>query len=153
MFQVLCVQLLSCVRFFMTPWTVALQAPLSMGFPRQEYWSGLPFPPSGDLPDPGIKPASLVSHCIDTRILYYCTTWEAPLCSISSVQFSSVAQSCLTLCDPMDCSTPGCPVHHQLLELAQIRVHQVSDAIQPSHPLLSCSPPAFSFNQHQGLIQ
>ena len=45
----------------MTPWTVALQAPLSMGFPRQEYWSGLPFPPSGDLPDPGIKPASLVS--------------------------------------------------------------------------------------------
>ncbi|CAM9604088.1 unnamed protein product [Rangifer tarandus platyrhynchus] len=53
------------------------------------------------------------------------------------IQFSSVAQSCLTLCDPMDCSTPGFPVHHQLPKLAQIHVHRVSDAIQPSHPLLS----------------
>ena len=118
-----CVCRLSCfsrVRLLVTLWS---QAPLSMGFSRQEHWSGLPCPPSGDLPDPGIKPASLVSHCIDTRILYYCTTWEAPLCSISSVQFSSVAQSCLTLCDPMDCSTPGCPVHHQLLEPTQADVH------------------------------
>ena len=57
-------------------------------------------------------------------------------------QFSSVAQSCLILCDPMDCSTPGLPIHHQLLELAQIHVRQVSDAIQPSHPLSSPSPPA-----------
>ena len=54
-------------------------------------------------------------------------------------QFSSVAQSCPTICDPMDCSTPGFPVHHQLLELAHIRVHRVGDAIQPSHPLLSPS--------------
>ena len=52
-------------------------------------------------------------------------------------QFSSVTQSCLTLCDPMDCSTPGFPVHHQLLELAQTHVHQVGDAIQPLHPLSS----------------
>ena len=65
---------------------------------------------------------------------------------ISSVQFSSVAQSCLTLCIPMDSSTPGFPVHHQLPELAQIRVHRVSDALQPSHPLLSSSPPAFNLN-------
>ena len=57
-----------------------------------------------------------------------------------SVQFSSVAQSCPTLCDPMDCSRPGFPVHHQLTELAQTHVHQVSDAIQPSHPLSSPSP-------------
>ena len=57
--------------------------------------------------------------------------------------FSSVAQSCPTLCDPMDCSTPGFPVHYQLLELAQTHVHPVSDATQPSHPLSSPSPPAF----------
>ena len=57
------------------------------------------------------------------------------------------------LCDPMDCSTPGLPVHHQLLELAQTNVHQVSDAIQPSHPLSTPSPPAFNFSQHQGLFQ
>ena len=62
------------------------------------------------------------------------------------VQFSSVAQSCAALCDPMDCSTPGFPVHLQLLELAQTHVHQDGDAIQPSHPLLSPSPPAFSLS-------
>ena len=57
--------------------------------------------------------------------------------NVLSVQFSSVAQLCLTLCDPMDCSTPGFPVHHQIPELAQTHVHRVSDAIQPSHPLSS----------------
>ena len=64
-------------------------------------------------------------------------------------QFCSVAQSCLTLFDPKDCRMPGFPVHHQLPE--RIQVHQVSDAIQPSHPLLSPSPPAFNLSQHQGL--
>ena len=68
------------------------------------------------------------------------------------IQLSSVSQSCPTLCDPMDCSTPGFPVHHQLLELAQTHVHQVSDAIQPSHPLSSPSPPPFNISQHQGLF-
>ena len=67
--------------------------------------------------------------------------------------FSSVAQSCPTLCNPMDCSTPGFPVHHQLLELTQTHVHRVGDAIQPSHPLSSPSPPAFSLSQHQGLFK
>ena len=62
---------------------------------------------------------------------------------ISSVQFSSVAQSCSTLCDPMNHSTPGLPVHHQLPEFTQIHVHRVSDAIQPSHPLSSPFPPAY----------
>ena len=62
--------------------------------------------------------------------------------SFSSVQFSSVAQSCPTLCDPMNRSTPGLPVHHQLPEFTQTHVHRVSDAIQPSHPLSSPSPPA-----------
>ena len=71
---------------------------------------------------------------------------------ISLFQFSSVAQSCPTLCDPMNCSTPGLPVHHQLLEFTQTRVHRVNDAIQPSHPLLSPSPSAFNLFQHQGLF-
>ena len=70
-----------------------------------------------------------------------------------SVQFSSVTQSCPTLWDPMNCSTPGLPVHHQLLEFTQTHVHWVSDLIQPSHPLLSPSPPAFNLSQHQGLFQ
>ena len=69
------------------------------------------------------------------------------------IQFSSVAQSCLTLCDPMDCSMPGFPVHHQLPELAQSHVHRVSDAIQPSHPLSSPSSPAFNLSQRQGLFK
>ena len=68
-------------------------------------------------------------------------------CTSQSV--SSVTQSCPTLCDPMDCSTPGFPVHHQLLEFTQIHVHQVGDAIQSSHPLMSSSPPAFNFSQHR----
>ena len=70
-----------------------------------------------------------------------------------SVQFSSVAQSCPTLCDPMDCSTPGLPVHHQLLEFTQTHVHWVDDAIQPSHPLSSPSPPTFNLSLHQGLFK
>ena len=70
-----------------------------------------------------------------------------------SIQFSSVAQLCLTLCNPMDCSMPGLPVHHQLPEFTQIHVHRVSDAIQPSHPLSSPSPPAPNPSQHQSLFQ
>ena len=66
---------------------------------------------------------------------------------------SEVAQSCPTLWDPMDYSTPGFPVHHQLLEFTQIHVHWVGDAIQPSHPLSSPSPPALNLSQHQGLFQ
>ena len=68
-------------------------------------------------------------------------------------QFSSVAQSCPTLCNPMDCSTPGLPVQCQLLEFTQTYVHWVGDAIQPSHPLLSPSPPAFTLSHHQGLFR
>ena len=70
-----------------------------------------------------------------------------------SVQFSLVTQLCPTLCDPMDCSTPGFPVHHQLLKLTQTQPHRVSDAIQPSHPLSSPSPPTFNLSQQQGLFQ
>ena len=130
----------SSVQLFVTPWTVAYQASPSMGFSRQEYQSGLPFPSPGDLPDPGIKPGSpeLQADALPS---------EPPL------QFSSVAQSCPTLCDPMNRSTPGLPVHHQLPEFTQTHVHRVSDAIQPSHPLSSPSPPAPNPSQHQGLFQ
>ena len=69
------------------------------------------------------------------------------------VQFSSVPQSCLTLCDPTDCSTPGLPVHHQLLEFTQTHVHWVGDAIQPSHPLSSPFPLALNLSEHQGCFQ
>ena len=72
---------------------------------------------------------------------------------ISSVQYSSVAQSCPTLCNPVNRSTPGLPVHHQLPEFIQTHVHQVGDAIQPSHPLSSPSPPAPNPSQHQSLFQ
>ena len=71
----------------------------------------------------------------------------------SSVQFSSVTRLCLTLCDSMNRSAPGLPVHHQLPEFTQTHVHRVNDAIQPSHPLLSLSPPALNLSQHQGFFQ
>ena len=88
----------------------------------------------------GLNPGLLhCKHCL------YCLSHQD--------QFSSVTQSCLTLCNPMDCSIPGFPVHHQLPELVQTHVHQVGDAIQPSHSLSSPSPPAFNLSQHQGLFQ
>ena len=74
------------------------------------------------------------------------------MAACDSVHFSSVAQLCLTLCDPMNHSTPGLPVHNQLPEFTQTHVHRVSDATQPSHPLSSHSPPAFNLSQHQGLF-
>ena len=170
----------SCAQLFVTPWTAALQTPLFMGFSRQEYWSGLPWPPLGDLPDPGIETMSLTSPILAGGP-FFSATWEAqfgrvrrqsltylqylkavvlPVCSqdqhhpgMNSVQFSSVTQSLLTLCDPMNRSTPGLPVHHQLPEFTQTHVRGVSDAIQPSHPLSSPSPPAPNPSQHQSLFQ
>ena len=80
-------------------------------------------------------------------------TMPKPLTVFSSVQFNSVAQSCLALCDPMNCSTPGLPVHRQLPEFTQTHIHQVGDAIQPSHPLSSPSPLAPNPSQYQSLFQ
>ena len=77
----------------------------------------------------------------------------AYLCDSQHLKFSSVTQSCPTLCNPMDCSTPGLPVHHQLPGPTQTHVHHISNAIQSSHPLSSPSPPTFSLSQHQGLFQ
>ena len=139
----------------MIPSFVGCQASLPMVFPRQEFWSWLPFPPLGDLPDPGIEPGSpaLQVDCLPLAPpgkqllfvkLYYFK---------QSVPFSSVTQSCPTLYDPMNHSTPGLPVHHQLPEFTQTHIHRDSDAIQPSHPLSSPSPPAPNPSQHQSLFQ
>ena len=121
-----------------TPW-VAHRVPLSMGFSRKEYWRVCHFLLQGIFLTQGSNPCLLHSK----RILYLLSY---------SVQFSSVAQSCLTLWDPMDHSMPGLPVHHQLPEFTQTHLHWVGDAIQPSHPL-SPSPPAFNLSQHQGLFK
>ena len=85
----------------------------------------------------------------------FCPTqhMQQVLSQFSSDLLNSVTQSCPILCDHMDCSIPGFPVHHQLLEPAQTHVFWVSDAIQSSHPLFSPSPPTFSLSQHQGLFQ
>ena len=87
------------------------------------------------------------------RVKIYITPRKFTSTLFSQYPPSSVAQSCPTLCDPMNHSMPGLPVHHQLLELTQTHVHRVGDAIQPSHPLLSPSPPALSLPQHQGLFK
>ena len=167
----------------MTPRTVACQAPLSKGFSRQEYWSGLPCPPPGDgveprsptlqvdsLPSepPGnskntrVDSLSLLQGIFSTQelnqglqhckwILYQVSyQGSLPIKKISSVQFSSVVS---TLCDPMNRSTPGLPVHHQLPDFTQTHVHRVGDAIQPPHSLSSHSPPSLNPSQHQGLFQ
>ena len=102
---------------------------------------------------------SQLSHKGSPFICYHSVTRQAPLSMELSRQeywsgsVSSVAQWCQTLCDPTDCSTSGLLVQHQLRELAQTHVHRVSDAIQPSHPLLFPSPLAFSLSQHQSLFQ
>ena len=83
---------------------------------------------------------------------FFCSCLKGYVVS-SSTQFSSVAQSCLTFCNPMNCSTPGLPVHRQFPESTQIHVHWVSDAIQPSYPLTSPFPLVLNLSQHQGLFK
>ena len=129
-----------------SPWSVAWQALLSMRLPRQEHWSGLHFPSPGDPPSPGIYSRLL---CL---LHLQITTVSPGEPRHDTVQSSSILQACPALW-PLDCSTPGLPVHHQLPQLTQTPVHRVSDAIQPSHPLSSPSPPAVNLSQHQGLFQ
>ena len=106
----------------------------------------------------GCKEKGTLSHCWwECKLIQplWRTVWrflKKLEIELPSVQFSSVAQSCLALCDPMNCSMPGLPVHHQLLEFTQTHVHQVGDAIQPCHPLSSPSPPAPNPSQHQSLF-
>ena len=142
----LCPQFFSPVRRFATPLTAVRQALLSMGFTRQKCRSGLLFP------SPGIFPTQESNQSL--------LHWQAdslPLSHLGSPCFSqsvsSVTQSCPTLCDPMNRSTSGLPVHHQLREFTQTHVHRVGDATQSSHPLLSPSHPAPNPSHHQGLFQ
>ena len=93
---------------------------------------------------PLIVPFEKQMFLILTKLTFFPLPW---------FQFTSLAQSGQTLCNPMDCSMPSFPVHHQLPELAQTHIYWVSDAIQPSHPLLSPSPPTLDLSQHQGLFQ
>ena len=126
-FQFSSVQLLSHVQLFATPWTAARQASLFI----TNSWS-------------------LLKHrSIDMR----CHSMISSSINGVSDQIRSVTQSCPTLCDPMDCSMPGFPVHHYLPEFAQTHVHWVSDAILPSHPLQPPSPLALNLSQNQGFFQ
>ena len=95
------------ICLFATPWTVVFQAPLSMGFFRQQYWSGLPFPSLGDLPNPGITPTSLTSPAMASQFFTTSVTWEAHITTMCVL----VAQSCLTVCNPIDGSPRGPSVH------------------------------------------
>ena len=121
---------------------------LSMWSSRKEYWRGSHFLLPGDLSDLGLEPGS---PALQAASLLSEPTGKPIKCP--SVQFSSVAQLCPTLCDPMNRSTPGLPVHHQLPEFTQTYAHWVGDAIQPSHPLWPPSPPVPNPSQHQGLFQ
>ena len=133
--------------------------------PGQEYWSGLPFPSPMRESEVAQSYATLSVHMdcslpgssvhgiFRARVLEWVAIAFSDQTSFSSVQFSSVAQSCPTLCDPMNRSTPGLPVQHQLPEFTQTQVHRVRDGIQPSHPLSSPSPLAPNPSQHQSLFQ
>ena len=107
----------------------------------------------------GISSLKAVYLNLKVWISFFTIKNRLPLCKLfyltdrTKHQFSSVTQSCPTLCDPMNCSTPGFPVHHKLPEFTQTHVHRAGDAIQPSHPLSSPSPPAPNPSQHQGLFQ
>ena len=135
------------------------------GILQQEYWSELQCPPPGDLPNPGTKPTSLMSLAwagsfftllskslawIQAPIYLQSTSQMTPRIPLYVFQFSSVASDSLR---PMDCGMPGLAVHHQLPEFTQTHVHRVGDAIQPSHPQSSPSPPTSNLYQHHGLFK
>ena len=130
---------LNCVRLFVTPWTVAHQAPLSMGFSKQEYWSGLPFPSPGDLPHPGIEPRSPTLHTDSLPS-------EAPGNPLSVVNELCIKslQLCLNLCDLMDYSPRGFSVHGILqartLEWVAISSSRGSSCLR----IRSLTPPALA---------
>ena len=140
-----CAWSLSRVRLFATPWTGSRQAPLTMGILQARIleWVTMPSLRASSQPRDWTQVSHIAGGFFTSR-----ATREA-LFVAYSVQFSLVAQSCPTLCDPMNRSTPGLPVHHQLLEFTQTHVYWVSDAIQPSHPLSSPSPPAPNPSQHE----
>ena len=144
----LCV--LSQVQFFSTLRTVAPQAPLSLRFPRLEYWSGLPFPSPGDLPDPGMEPAS------PTMAGRYLTTEPPGKPRVLVLQFSSVTQSCPTLCDPMDpqhsrppCPSPTSRVYPNSCPLSRWCQPNISSSVVPFSSHLQSFPATGSFQMSQ----
>ena len=161
LFQFSSVQLLSRVRLFVTPCIAAHQASVSNINSRSslKLTSIESVMPCSHLIFcrpllllPPIPPTTRVFSNESTLRMRWPKYWSYSF-SISPVQFSSVTQSGPTLCDPMNCSTPGLPVHHHLPEFTQTHVHRVRDAIQPSHLLSSPSPPAPNPSQHQNLFQ
>ena len=139
---------------FVTLWTVACQAPLSMRFSRQEYWKWVAMPTSRGSFWPRDQICSSCGSHIAGRLFTAEPLKKPHYVYIMRHMFNSVSSlSHVTLCDPMDCSTSGLLVHRQLPGLAQTHVHWVSDAIQPSHPLSSPSPPTINLSQHQGLFK
>ena len=123
-----------------------------------ELWAVPIFPPlcsaCGIPTNSGTVLNNRLKGCSASRVLlYYVALSSVVVCPTNDSSVSSVTQLCPTPCDPMNYSTPGLPVHHQLPEFNQTHVHWVSDAIQPSHPLSSPSPPALNLSQHQGLFK
>ena len=144
-----------CSALLQTMGSSSLRCPAACGAFLDQGWSRVPCISCVTREGPLLQPAncalcfplaSLLSHLYTANKM---PSRNKP----DSVSFSSVAQSCLTLCDPKDCSTPGLPVHHQLPEFTPTPVHGVGDAFQPSHPVSSPFPPAFTLSQHQGLFQ
>ena len=173
-FVVLHVQSLSYVQLFVTPWTVVHRLLCPRDFPGKNSVVGCHFLLQGIFPTQGLNPHSLhwqvdslpLSHQgQDTSLpgLNSMTNQnqplQTPLTPLVRSQFVSFSSCCSdaqwspTLCNPMDCSTPGLPVPHHLPEFAQVHVHCISDAIQPFHPLMPSSPSALNLSQHQGLFQ
>ena len=136
----------------LVPWSgIRLFIPCTRWSPN--HWTTREIPPSHSWllwihSTSHIRAVWILQQCFSKRNMYYLFG-----CAEASVQFSSVTQLCPTLCDPMNRSTPGLPVHHQLPEFTQTHVCRVGDAIQPSHPLLSPFPPAPKPSQHQSLFQ
>ena len=164
LFQLSSVQSLSSIWLFATPWTAACKASLSITNSQftqtHVHWVGDAIQQSHPLSSPSL-PTFNLSQCQGlfkwvnssyqvARVLEF---QHQPFQWISSVQFSSVTESCPILCRPMNHSTSGLPVHHQLLEFTQTHVHRVGDAIQPSHSLSSPSTPAFNLFLHLDLFK
>ena len=153
----MCVCMLSHIQFFVTPWTVTHQAPHPWNFPGRSTEAGCHFLLQRMFPTQGLNLRLLrLLHC--RQILYVEPPGKCKLhvyiCLLHIYKYCcSVAKLCLTLCNPVDCSTQGSSVLHYLPEFAQIYVHWVRDANQPSHPLLPASPFAFNLSQHRGLFQ
>ena len=142
----MCWAVLSCVGFFCDPMGCSLSGSSVHGIFQARILECVAIAFSRGSSQPRDQTQVSCISCNGRRTLCHWATWE-------TLQFSSVAQPCPTLCNPMNRSTPGLPVHHQLPEFTQTHVHWVGDAIQPSHPLSSPSPPAPNLSQHQSLFK